>query len=98
MIIKGVSEKQLEIIKDVLQPYSQEYNFFMYGSRVNGNFSKNSDLDILIKGQTEASWDVIEKIQEKFDESDLPFIVHFADSYNLDENFYKSIKNSLVKI
>jgi predicted nucleotidyltransferase len=98
MTINGVSEEQSQIIKDILQPYSQEYVFFMYGSRINGNFLKNSDLDILIKGKTKASMDMIEKIREKFDESNLPFIVHLADFYSLGENFYKLIKNTLVKI
>jgi predicted nucleotidyltransferase len=98
MTNKGISEEELKIIKSTLQPYQQDYDFFMYGSRINGNFSKNSDLDILVKGAKKISVDAAEKIQKEFDESDLSFIVHLMDFYDMDTGFYASLKNNLVKI
>ncbi|MDR3179853.1 MAG: nucleotidyltransferase domain-containing protein [Holosporaceae bacterium] len=98
MTTRGISEKQLKIIKNILQLYWKDYDFFMYGSRVNGNFSPNSDLDILVKGDIKISLDIAEKIQKEFDESDLPFIVHLMDFYDMDTSFYTSLKNNLVKI
>ena len=44
-MIKGVTEKEEKIIKDILRKYP--YDFYYYGSRVKGDFTKASDLDIL---------------------------------------------------
>ncbi len=95
--IKGVSEKQLFIIKQILFGYP-EIDFYFYGSRVNGDFSPNSDLDVLARGKSKLSLDLLEKLQDKFDKSDLPFIVHIADFYELDKDFWNLIKGSIKKV
>ena len=46
-MIKGVTENELKIIKEILFRYP--YEFYLYGSRVKGDFTKSSDLVILIK-------------------------------------------------
>ena len=95
--IKGITDRQLLIIQQILSNYS-EIEFYLYGSRVNGNFSHNSDLDILAKGKSKLSFDLLEELKYKFDISDLPFIVHVSDFYRLDKNFVNLIKNSLRKL
>ena len=45
----GVTEKELEVIKNILMPFRIDYKFFAYGSRVKGNFRPLSDLDLMIK-------------------------------------------------
>lgn len=47
-MISGVLAEEEVIIKNILQPYFKECEFFYYGSRVKGNYEKTSDLDILI--------------------------------------------------
>ena len=49
MPIKGVSSKEENIIRKILEQYSEKYEFYFYGSRVKGNFRPLSDLDILVK-------------------------------------------------
>ena len=44
-MIKGISEKEEKIIKEILSKYP--YDFYYYGSRVKGDFTSSSDLDIL---------------------------------------------------
>lgn len=44
-MIKGVTENEEKIVKNVLKDYP--YTFYYYGSRVKGDFTKSSDLDIL---------------------------------------------------
>lgn len=95
--IKGLTSEQFKMIFDIIKTYS-EYEFFIYGSRVIGNFSKNSDLDLLIKGKDKISLEVIEELKEKFDKSSLSFIVHIADSYGLDHKFFELIQKYMVKI
>lgn len=90
-MIKGLTEKEYEIIKSILKEYSGE--FFAYGSRVRGDFSALSDLDILVKSNSS----ILSELKEKFDQSFLPFIVNLTDYNSIDENFYNLIKDDLTK-
>ena len=95
-MIKGINEKEESIIQGILKDYP--YDFFYYGSRVKGNYTKLSDLDILLKNEAEVPYSVIEDIELKFNESKIPYIVKISQYANMDENFYNLIKNDLVKI
>lgn len=92
-MIKGVTEKEEKIIKDILREYP--YDFYYYGSRVKGDFTKASDLDILTN---ELSYSELEKIETKFNESRIPYVVNLSLKSKMDEKFYNLIKNDLVKI
>ena len=93
-MIKGITDKEYKIIKSILKDYDGE--FFVYGSRVKGDFSELSDLDILAK--TKNYNKIISELKHKFDESYLPYVVNFTDYSSVDEKFYNLIKNDLVKI
>ena len=95
--IKGINEKQFNIIYDIIKDY-KNFDFYIYGSRVNGNFSTNSDLDIIAKNSNEIPYDILEELKLKFDQSDLPFIVHISDFHKLDLCFLNLIENSMVKL
>lgn len=97
-MIKGVSDNQLKIIKDIANPHCDNFEFYLYGSRINGNFQTNSDLDLMIKGNEKLSFDFIKSLKEKFDNSDLPFIVHISDFYEINKDFYESIRPNLLKL
>lgn len=97
-MILGLTETEHNIVVEVLKEYHPKYTFYYYGSRVKGTFSKTSDLDILIKGKEEISLKELVQLKEKFDESNLPYIVNFTDYNNIDKNFYNLIKNDLVMI
>ena len=98
MPIKGVTENEENIIKSVLEPYKDKYNFYYYGSRVKGNFRFLSDLDIMVRGIELVNLSDINDMKDKFDKSNLPYVVNISDYHNLDEDFYKLIKTDLVKI
>ena len=97
-MISGVLEAEYNIIKTILEKYTKDYTFYFYGSRVKGTHNKTSDLDVLIKGQTEMPLRILVQLKEKFDNSRLPYIVNFVDFKTLDENFYKKIEKDLVLI
>lgn len=97
-MIKGVTEEEISIIRELLKPYKEEYTFYFYGSRVKGKFEKASDLDILIKGEKEMPLDKILNLKLVFDNSNLPYVVNFADYNNLTMEFYEYIKNDLVEV
>ena len=104
MPIKGITEDDEIIIKTIIEPYKKDYDFFFYGSRVKGNFRFLSDLDIMIKGVNGvnvtnlATTATINDLKEKFDKSNLSYVVNISDYNSLDENFYKLIEQDLVKI
>lgn len=96
MTIKGLTEKEASIVKEILNPYLEKYDFYFYGSRVKGNFRKLSDLDILVQTNSEIDFNDIDEIREKFDDSDLSFIVNLA--YDVEDKFYALIEKDLVKV
>lgn len=95
-MIRGITPEEEQIIKCLLKQYP--YEFFYYGSRAKGDFTKGSDLDILIKSDTEVSAGEIERLSIEFNESRLPYVVNFSDFNNISQEFYELIKNSLVRI
>ena len=94
----GITEKEHNIILNILKEYFDKYAFYYYGSRIKGTFNKTSDLDILIKGNQEMPLKNLVELKEKFDESKLPYIVNFTDYNNIDDNFYSLIKDDLVLV
>ena len=97
-MIKGITKEEEIIIKDILNPYKKNFKFFYYGSRVKGDFSSLSDLDILIKGKRAMDLNTLCTIKEIFDESRLPYIVNFSDYNSITSDFYKLIEKDLVEI
>lgn len=95
-MIKGITDKEERIIKDILQKYP--YEFFYYGSRVKGDFTKSSDLDILIKSEEEIPYSELEQLELEFNESLIPYVVNFTDYNKLTPEFYSLIEKSLVKV
>ena len=92
-MIKGVTEKEENIIKDILS--KNHYDFYYYGSRVKGDFTIASDLDILTD---KISYSELEEIETKFNESRIPYVVNISQKCNMDEKFYNLIKNDLIKV
>jgi predicted nucleotidyltransferase len=95
-MVIGITEQEQQIIIDILNKYSDKYSFYYYGSRVKGTFEKNSDLDILIKGNEEMPLILLGEIKEAFDNSKLPYVVNFSDYYSLDKDFYNRIEKDLL--
>jgi len=93
----GLNEKEKKILLDITKKYP-EYEFFAYGSRVKGNFVKSSDLDVLIKDKNIIPDKIIEKLNQEFYESLLPFIVNIADYHEIDKDFYEQIESDLVAL
>lgn len=95
-MIKGITDKEEKIIKDILSNYP--FDFYYYGSRVKGDFTIGSDLDILIKNDTETEQKIIEELNLKFNESIIPYKINFSDFCQISQDFYELIKNDLVKV
>ena len=93
-MLPGVTPEELTIIKNILKRYSAE--FFAYGSRVKGDFTPISDLDILVK--SDCFEKLLPDLKTDFDNSTLAYIVNFADYNSISNHFYELIKQDLVKL
>lgn len=93
-MLKGVTPEEYKEILSILKKYQGEY--YAYGSRVKGDYTKSSDLDILVNSQDFEYF--INSIKNDFDNSHIPYIVNFIDKNNITEEFYSLIKNDLVKL
>lgn len=93
-MLKGVNKKEYDEIKNIISKYDGE--FYAYGSRVKGDFTKASDLDVMIISDSYDSF--IFQLKEDFDKSHIPYIVNFVNKDNLSDDFYKLIQNDLTKL
>ena len=66
-MIAGITETEEQIIKNILNDFTDKYSFYYYGSRVKGNFEKTSDLDILIKGDSKIDVSELAELNKKYD-------------------------------
>lgn len=94
----GLTRIEDAIVRDILRKHKNDYSFYYYGSRVKGTYTKSSDLDILIKGETEMPLRTVSELRERCDLSNLAFIVNFTDYNRIDKSFYDLIKDDLVDI
>lgn len=95
-MIKGITEKEREIINNIINEYP--YEFYAYGSRVKGDFTKGSDLDILIKSDNQIPIKIIEELKLKFNESRIPYIVNIVIFNDISDDFFNLIKKDLTKL
>ena len=93
-MLKGVSESEWQILLNILRQFPGCV-FYAFGSRVKGNFSGLSDLDLLVKN---ANKDMIADLKYRFDNSYLPYVVNLVDFNTIEDKFYELIKDDLVQI
>lgn len=94
-MIKGITQNEQKIIKEILKQYP--YDFYYYGSRVKGDFTKSSDLDILLKTNQNVSISILKEISDKFNQSKIPYIINISDYNKMSEDFIRLIEPTLIK-
>jgi len=73
-----------------------QVRIFVFGSRAFGNFSKFSDIDLGLEPKTKIADGVVSKIEEVFENSDLPYRVDVVDFAKVSANFRKvAMKNAV---
>lgn len=72
----GLTQKDIDLIREALKIYPEIEAVMIYGSRAVGNFNKGSDIDLAIKGANVTA-DIISGLRTRLEE-DLP-IPYFFD-------------------
>lgn len=84
----GLTDAQLEILKNIFSNYSEIREVFIYGSRAKGTFNERSDIDLIIKNSN-VDRKLLNKIRMDFDESNIPYLIDLKN--------YETIKNINLK-
>lgn len=82
-----IEEKYLAEIRWILSEQAPDCEVRAFGSRIEGNAEKYSDLDLVLVGNEKLSWRKIESLKDAFAASDLPMIVDVIDWYTLSDEF-----------
>jgi uncharacterized protein len=89
-----LEERHLKIVQNILSKYP--YEFYAYGSRTKGTHRSTSDLDVCFMASI--PFNIQSKIEEDFEESDLPFTVEVCDFNLMSKDFQNLIRFDLVPI
>jgi predicted nucleotidyltransferase len=74
-----VSEREMQIIQDIIQKYAPECKVLVYGSRFHGTAKQYSDLDLAFVGKEKLGLLRCFELADAFSESDLPYRVEVLD-------------------
>lgn len=91
-----ITEKEREIVSQILQQIVPEYEVWAFGSRVKGNAKPFSDLDLAIISDKPLSLQTHAELVEAFSESDLNWKVDIVDWATTSEKFREIICQKYV--
>lgn len=74
-----LAPQQIETVKSVLNAVVPGVAAYAFGSRVNGQAKRHSDLDLALKADEALNWRQLAQLREAFEESDLPIRVDVVD-------------------
>lgn len=84
--------KHLKIIKEIIKIH--EVEVYVFGSRAKNTARPLSDLDLCLKKDYDKS--TVRKLQDAFEESNLPFKVDVVVWSEISESFQKHIEKDLI--
>jgi predicted nucleotidyltransferase len=82
---------QLREVLTILEMHVPDYEVRVFGSRYKGTAAKYSDLDLVLIGKTKLELPLLAKVNDAFEESDLPFRVDVLDCNDITPEFQKVI-------
>lgn len=101
--MKKLSNKEVETIKEIKEVLAkylnlQDYDMFLFGSRVGSKARKYSDYDIGIKGISEIDMSTLGDINYEIENSRIPYVVDIVDFNDVDDNFSEVALQETINI
>jgi len=93
-VMIDIEEKYLAEIQRILSEQAPDCEVRAFGSRIEGNADKYSDLDLVLIGNERLNWRKIESLKDAFAASDLPMIIDVIDWHTLSDEFKAVIEKS----
>jgi type I restriction enzyme, S subunit len=94
----NIEPRHLKIVKEILFKFIPDTEVWAFGSRVKFTNTEYSDLDLVINGEKKQSLSTMAKLEEAFEESDLPFEVDILDYCSIAEHLKKEINKKYMKL
>lgn len=91
-----LSPHYLETVKRILRDHVPDREVKAFGSRATWTAMDYSDLDLLVLGDSELDSATLSRLNEAFEESDLPMCVDVVDWHGISPEFRKLIEPSCV--
>ena len=96
-----LTKEQMDILRDIFATAKNslvEAEFFLFGSYAKGTARPDSDIDIMIKGESKLPLGAWSAMEESFQNSDLPQKVDLIDFHRVSEDFQRHILENSVKL
>ncbi|KKS32542.1 MAG: Nucleotidyltransferase [Candidatus Amesbacteria bacterium GW2011_GWA2_42_12] len=95
-----VDAQTTSIIRTIIKRYlpNSDYKIFVFGSRVQPQHRKFSDLDIGILGPSKISGETLVRIKTELGDSDIPYLTDVVDFSTVHENFRKRALSNTISL
>jgi type I restriction enzyme, S subunit len=101
-ILLEMKDEHKDSLLKILKTHVPELEVWAFGSRVRWTARETSDLDITLRNPENINdpldWKLINRLNDLFEESDLPFLVDILDWATVSEKFKKVIEREYVVI
>lgn len=87
-----LSPAELALIREIFRAAAPDLKVFVFGSRTGLHFQRYSDVDLLLKGENPLPLELLSDLEERFDESNLPYRVDLIDWHGISESFRQTIE------
>lgn len=90
-----IRDKDKQSLIEIFSSVEIPIEVWAYGSRVNGTAHSGSDLDLVVRSPDleKLPVDVIKRLNEKIQFSNIPIVVELFDWARLPESFHQNINN-----
>ena len=93
-----VRPDHLKIVQGILSTHVPDREVWAFGSRVTGNATETSDLDLTIIGETPLDFETLAALRDAFSESRIPYKVDVVDWATISETFREIIGKDKIVI
>lgn len=90
--------EQLALVRRLLAAHVPECEVRAFGSRTKGTAKPYSDLDLVVVGEAKLERSRLNRLEEAFEESTLPFRVEVMDGWTLSAPFREAIAGEAVPV
>lgn len=90
--------EQLALVRRLLAARVPECEVRAFGSRTKGMAKPYSDLDLMVMGKAKLERSRLNRLEEAFEESTLPFRVEVMDGWTLSVPFREAIAGEAVPV
>lgn len=90
--------EDLALITSIIRHHMSNVKIWMFGSRIKGTATKNSDCDIALIADNKIPLEKMSLLKESFENSDLSMIIDIIDWNRISQTFQAHIKKNHIEL